>query len=80
MNYKVGDHLQEIDSVDGYVVESFTSTKSGTDWYLLENDELKLINHWVPESKLELHKQPLSASFPVCVETLSLVSTEKFYY
>jgi hypothetical protein len=28
-------------------------------WYLLENDELGLVNHWVPESKLELHKQPL---------------------
>jgi hypothetical protein len=60
MNYKVGDRLQEIDTpYHGYVVESFTSTKSGTDWYRLENNELKLINHWVPESKLELHKQPL---------------------
>ena len=28
-------------------------------WYLLENDELGLVNHWVPENKLELHKQPL---------------------
>ena len=26
-------------------------------WYLIENDELELVNHWVPESKLELHKQ-----------------------
>jgi len=68
MKYNKGDHLQEIDTpyhgmtVDGYVVESFTSTKSGTDWYLLENDELNLVNHWVPESKLKLHKQPLRES------------------
>ena len=60
MNYKLGDRLQEIDTpYHGYVVEFFTSTKSGTDWYRLENNELNLINHWVPESKLELHKQPL---------------------
>jgi hypothetical protein len=62
MKFNIGEHLQEIDSVDGYVVESFTSTKSGTNWYLLENDELNLVNHWVPESKLELHKQPLRQS------------------
>ena len=59
MKFNIGDHLQEIDSVNGYVVESFTSTKSSTNWYLLENDELGLVNHWVPEYKLELHKQPL---------------------
>jgi len=64
MKFKIGDHLQEIDSVNGYVVESFTSyaqwrAKSSTNWYLLENDELGLVNHWIPEYKLELHKQPL---------------------
>jgi hypothetical protein len=65
MKFNIGDHLQEIDSyhnhqnVNGYVIESFTSTKSGANWYLLENDELNLTNHWTPESKLELHKQPL---------------------
>jgi len=74
MKFNIGDHLQEIDSyhnhqnVNGYVIESFTyypgkccstSKKSGANWYLLENDELNLINHWTPESKLELHKQPL---------------------
>jgi len=65
MKFNIGDHLQEIDSyhnhqnVDGYVIESFTSTKSGANWYLLENDELNLTNHWTPESNLELHKQPL---------------------
>jgi hypothetical protein len=60
MKFKKGDHLQEIDTpYHGYVVEFFTSAKSGTDWYRLENNELNLVNHWVPESKLELHKQPL---------------------
>ena len=34
-------------------------TKRGQTWYLLENDELGLINHWTPESKLKLHKQVL---------------------
>jgi hypothetical protein len=63
MKFNIGDHLQEIGSIyHGYVVESFTSTKSGTDFYRLENDELKLVNHWVPEGKLELHKQPLRES------------------
>jgi len=28
-------------------------------WYLIENDELGLVNHWIPEGKLELHKQTL---------------------
>ena len=60
MKFTIGDHLQEIGSIyHGYVVESFTSIKSGTNWYLLENDELNIVNHWVPEGKLELHKQPL---------------------
>jgi len=63
MKFTIGNHLQEIGSIyHGYVVESFTSTKSGTNWYLLENDELNLVNHWVPEGKLELHKQPLRES------------------
>jgi hypothetical protein len=60
MKYKKGEHLQEIDAAyHGYVTDLFTSKKSGTNWYLLESDEMELINHWVPESKLELHKQPL---------------------
>jgi hypothetical protein len=68
MKFTIGNHLQEIGSIyHGYVEESFTlpaelhpfSIKSGTNWYLLENDELNLVNHWVPEGKLELHKQPL---------------------
>ena len=62
MKYKVGDHLQEIDTpYHGYVVDIGESSINNNDenWYLLENDELDLVNHWVPESKLELHKQPL---------------------
>lgn len=54
MKFNIGDHLQEIDSNNhGIVVYIFT------DWYQIKNDELDLINHWVPENKLELHKQPL---------------------
>jgi hypothetical protein len=54
MKFNIGDHLQEIDSNNhGIVVSIFT------DWYQIKNDELDLINHWVPEGKLELHKQPL---------------------
>ena len=34
-------------------------TKRGQTWYLLENSELNLVNYWVPESKVELHKQTL---------------------
>jgi hypothetical protein len=62
MNYKVGDHLQEIDTpYHGYVTDIGESSINNRDetWYLLENDELGLVNHWVPEYKLELHKQPL---------------------
>jgi hypothetical protein len=69
MKYKVGDHLQEIDTpYHGYVRLCLTdigeSSINNNDeaWYLLENDELNLVNHWVPESKLELHKQPLRES------------------
>ena len=64
MKFNIGEHLKEIDSyhnhqnVGGYVIEYFT-TEYDTNWYLLENDELNLTNHWTPESKLELHKQPL---------------------
>jgi hypothetical protein len=62
MKFNIGDHLQEIDTTyHGYVTDIGESSINNNDetWYLLENDELKLINHWVPESKLELHKQPL---------------------
>lgn len=62
MKYKLGDHLQEIDTpYHGYVTDAGESSINNSDetWYLIENDELNLVNHWIPESKLELHKQPL---------------------
>jgi len=65
MKYEVGDHLQEINTpYHGYVIDAGESSINNNDvnWYLLENDELNLVNHWVPESLLELHKQPLRES------------------
>ncbi len=64
MKFKIGDHLQEIGSyANGIVTRCFDETHGSHRyrylWYLIENDELGLVNHWVPESKLELHKQPL---------------------
>jgi len=60
MNFNIGDHLQEIGTIyHGIVTDTGESNINNIDetWYLLENDELGL--HWVPESKLKLHKQPL---------------------
>jgi hypothetical protein len=66
MKFNIGDHLQEIDSYHHGIVIKYDEqnlkpglSQRGQTWYLLENDELNLVNHWVPESKLELHKQPL---------------------
>ena len=62
MKFKIGDHLQEIDTpYHGYVTDTGESSINNNDetWYLLDSDEMDLINHWVPESNLELHKQPL---------------------
>ena len=62
MKFNIGDHLQEIDSHHHGIVTQFTDDVKDIqdkNWYLLENDELDLVNHWVPEYKLELHKQPL---------------------
>jgi hypothetical protein len=63
MKFNKGDHLQETGTkYHGIVVNHDFGTfhwNKEEAWYLLENDELELINHWVPESKLELHKQPL---------------------
>jgi hypothetical protein len=62
MKFNISDHLKEIDSHHHCIVTQFTDdVKMSNDrnWYLLENDELDLVNHWVPEYKLELHKQPL---------------------
>ena len=65
MKFNIGDHLQEIDTTyHGYVTDIGESSINNNDetWYLLENDELNLVNHWVPESNLELHKQALRES------------------
>jgi hypothetical protein len=65
MKFKIGDHLQEIGTTNsGIVTDISEHSISGPGsklviWYLIKNDELRLINHWVPESKLELHKQTL---------------------
>jgi hypothetical protein len=62
MKFNIGDHLQEIDSIQhGIVVHFNCDYKNSNDenWYQIENEELGLVNHWVPEYKLELHKQTL---------------------
>jgi hypothetical protein len=60
MKFKIGEHLQEIGSITNGRVKDYGVTNSNdVNWYLLENDELELVNHWVPEYKLELHKQTL---------------------
>lgn len=61
MKFNIGDHLQEIGSHRHGIVThiNYGDSNFRNLWYLLENDELDLINHWVPESKLELHKQTL---------------------
>ena len=62
MKFNKGDHLQEINTpYHGYVIDAGESSINNNDetWYLLDSDEMDLINHWVPESNLELHKQPL---------------------
>jgi len=62
MKFNIGDHLQEIDTpYHGYVTDTGESNINNNDetWYLIESDEMELVNHWVPESNLELHKQTL---------------------
>ena len=62
MKFKIGDHLQEIGSYANGRVKHFNcdvTNSNDVNWYLIENDELELVNHWVPEYKLELHKQTL---------------------
>jgi hypothetical protein len=74
MKFNIGDHLQEIGSIANGRVKEFMKEKASpkpidfncdvtnsndVNWYLIENDELELVNHWLPEYKLELHKQPL---------------------
>ena len=63
MKFNKGDHLQEIGSIsNGIVINVQLAVFYDNWWYLIENDELNLVNHWVPEIKLELHKQPLRES------------------
>jgi hypothetical protein len=70
MKFNIGDHLQEIGSIANGIVKDIKTHQYGVgrnlnepiNWYLIENDELGLVNHWVPEYKLELHKQPLRNS------------------
>ena len=65
MKFNKGDHLQEIDTpYHGYVTDTGESSINNNDeaWYLLDSDEMDLVNHWVPETKLELHKQTLRES------------------
>jgi hypothetical protein len=62
MKFNIGDHLQEIDSYAHGIVMNLkeSSVVSRTkNWYQIKNDELDLVNHWVPENKLEFHKQTL---------------------
>lgn len=62
MKFNKGDHLQEIGTKYHGIVKDFNydvTNSNDVNWYLIENDELELVNHWVPEYKLELHKQPL---------------------
>ena len=62
MKFNIGDHLQEIGSTTHGIVMNLkeSSVVSRTkNWYQIKNDELDLVNHWVPENKLELHKQTL---------------------
>ncbi len=69
MKYQKGDHLQVIGSnIHGIVADAEDLTFKAQvksmqqHWYLLENDGLGLENHWMPESKLEFHKQTLRAN------------------
>jgi hypothetical protein len=64
MKFNIGDHLQEIDSTDHGIVIHHEDAPTGLarerkNWYQIKNDELGLVNHWVPENKLELHKKTL---------------------
>jgi hypothetical protein len=62
MKFNKGDHLQETGTKYHGIVKDFNydvTNSNDVNWYLIENDELNLVNHWVPEYKLELHKQPL---------------------
>ena len=62
MKFNIGDHLQEIGSTTHGIVMNLkeSSVVSRTkNWYQIKNDELGLVNHWVPENMLESYKKTL---------------------
>ena len=59
MKFNTGDHLQEIGSYAHGIVTVQRRNWLDRNWYKIKNDELGLVNHWVTENKLELHKQTL---------------------
>ena len=59
MKFKIGDHLQEIGTTNSGIVTDIADIDELVIWYLIETDELGLVNHWVHQNKLELHKQTL---------------------
>ena len=62
MKFNIGDHLQEIGSYAHGIVINLKQGRLDVrtkNWYQIKNDELGLVNHWLPENKLELHKQTL---------------------
>ena len=59
MKFNIGDHLQEIGSTAHGIVTVQRRNWLDRNWYKINNDELGLVNHWVPENKLEFHKQTL---------------------
>ena len=63
MKFTIGDHLQETGTKNHGIVICFEclyhSKGKDNNWYEIKNVELGLVNHWVPENKLELHKQTL---------------------
>ena len=60
MEFKIGDLLQEIGSnINGIVIHITSDSNVRNFWYLIKNDELGLVNHWVPEHMLESYKKTL---------------------
>ena len=56
MKFKIGDHLQDIGSyVNGIVVGIDQVDIFDITWYLIENIELGLKNHWVINRFLRLN-------------------------
>jgi hypothetical protein len=60
MKFKIGDHLQEIETTTWGIVTDIADIDESVIWYLIKNDELGLMNYWVPQNKLELHELHIS--------------------